>query len=104
VVFIGEYISQSHQVSQVNERKDYKEIFSPEALIRFAKFREIRKAMANEHSVPAYMIFTNEELAQIAQLKELTPKSVQSIPGVGAKRLEKFGEEFIQKHNNAEVQ
>ena len=46
---------------------DYKEILSPADFVTFARLREVRKELAKAEQVPAYAIFTNEQLAEIAK-------------------------------------
>ena len=45
-------------------RIDYKEVLSAPEFERFARLRLLRKELAEKEGVPAYAIFTNEQLAQ----------------------------------------
>lgn len=67
-----------------------------EAIGRFARYREIRKTLAEAEAVPAYAIFTNKELAAIAELEEVNPVTLKKIPGIGDKKIAKYGEHFIK--------
>ena len=60
----------SSQRSPGRAKVDYKEVLSAEDFRLFAKLRDWRKAIAKEEAVPIYMIFTNEQLAEIAQRTE----------------------------------
>ena len=51
------------------ERIDYKEVLSPADFAVFSKLREVRKALAEKEAIPAYSVFTNEQLAQIVREK-----------------------------------
>lgn len=73
---------------------DYRDVLSPEAFGRFARYREIRKEVAAQHGIPAYAVFTDEELSQIAQMEEVSMNAIAAIKGVG-KRAEKYGDAFI---------
>lgn len=73
---------------------DYREVLSPEAFGRFARFREIRKEVAAQQGIPAYAVFTDEELSQIALMEEVTMPAIAAIKGVG-KRAEKYGAAFV---------
>ncbi|MBR0243629.1 MAG: HRDC domain-containing protein [Bacteroidaceae bacterium] len=73
---------------------DYREVLSPEAFGRFARYREIRKEVASQQGIPAYAVFTDEELAQIAQMEEVSVVAIAAIKGVG-KRAEKYGAAFV---------
>lgn len=81
---------------------DYREVLSPEVFGRFAHLREIRKEVAARNNIPAYAVFTDEELSQIAQMEEVTIAAIASIKGVG-KRAEKYGEAFLEKPSEPEV-
>ncbi len=73
---------------------DYREVLPPEQFARFARFREIRKELAARDAIPAYAVFTDEELSQIAQMEDVTMTAIAAIKGVG-KRAEKYGAAFL---------
>ncbi len=76
-------------------KKDYKAILDAATFERFDKLRTIRKTLAKEDAVPAYAVFIDEELANMAGLETLTLKSIQSIKGIGEKRVEKYGNKLL---------
>ncbi len=80
----------SAQGSQGKHRIDYREILSPEHFARFAILREVRNNLAKEQGVPPYAIFSNQQLAEVAQLKTLDSSSIAAISGVGRKRVERY--------------
>jgi superfamily II DNA helicase RecQ len=82
------------------ERKDYRDILSEEDFSKFARMRDVRKQMAEELLLPAYVIFTNEELSQFAKMKELDASLLQSVHGVGPKKVERFGKRFIELYQS----
>jgi ATP-dependent DNA helicase RecQ len=57
----------------------------------FEKLRVWRQAAAREHNVPAYVIFHDATLAQIAQLRPGTLEQLGTVSGVGARKLEAYG-------------
>ena len=64
-----------------------------ETLIKALK--TYRTAKASSNSIPAYFVFTNEEMGKIV---EVTPKNKQeliSIKGFGEVKFEKYGEDII---------
>jgi ATP-dependent DNA helicase RecQ len=67
----------------------------------FSRLRECRKQVAIEQGVAAYIIFTDEELSNLAQLGELTEKSMLSVNGVGIKKVEKYGKRILELYENA---
>lgn len=75
-------------------RVDYREILDAETFTRYNALREKRKQAAEGEGVPIYAVFTNEELAGLAKLEKLTAASMRSVPGVGAKKVERFGTYF----------
>ena len=84
----------SHNSIVVGERRekiDYKEVLSVDDFDRFTKLRSIRKQLANSDAVPAYAVFTDAELAQIAQLSNIDTTSIAKISGIGERRIEKYG-------------
>ena len=74
------------------EKVDYREVLDAETFARFATMRTIRKQLAEADAVPAFAVFTDAELAEIAKLDELSPKLMLGINGLGEKRVDKYGE------------
>ena len=74
---------------------DYKEVLSPEDFVTFARLRELRKELAKTEQVPAYAIFTNEQLAEIAKALPVSGHALSKIEGVGENRVEKYGTQFL---------
>lgn len=68
------------------EKIDYKQTLTEKHFSVFTRLREIRKTFAVKDAVPAYVVFTDEELSQIAQLEPITIDSVRKIKGIGDKR------------------
>ena len=57
--------------------------------------REIRKEIAKEETLPAYAVFTDEELAGISKLEEISLKKIKSVEGIGEKKVERYGQKFL---------
>lgn len=83
-----------HQSGGHSNKVDYREILSPDEFERFALFKDIRKELAANNGIPAYAVFTDDELAKISQLKEMTLAAIAGIKGIG-KRAEKYGQAFL---------
>ncbi|MGW2346035.1 DNA helicase RecQ [Streptomyces sp. NPDC001661] len=64
----------------------------PEVAPVFEALRSWRGAQAKEHGVPAYVIFQNTTLAEIAQQQPTSLAQLGSIGGVGEKKLATWGE------------
>lgn len=74
---------------------DYKELLSKEDFADFARLRDLRKMIAEKEALPAYSIFTNEQLAAMVTGKVGSLAALGTIPGVGAARVEKYGAAFL---------
>lgn len=57
--------------------------------------REKRMALAHEQGVPPYVIFHDKTLFEIHQSKPRTLKEFAAISGVGERKLERYGNVFI---------
>jgi ATP-dependent DNA helicase RecQ len=68
------------------------EIECDEAL--FTKLRALRKELADERSVPAYIIFGDNTLRHMARRYPQTPEEFSRISGVGEKKRAEFAEVF----------
>ncbi len=95
-----EQLQNNAPYTNVKEKQDYKQILDEPTFKKFTKLREIRKQLALEDAVPAYAIFTDEELAGIAQLETLDIKGIKSIKGIGVKKVEKYAQKIIDAFNN----
>jgi superfamily II DNA helicase RecQ len=74
---------------------DYRDAL-PEAQFRvFAKLRTLRKELAEKEGVPAYALFTNEQLAEMVRRGASSLTALKTINGVGQARAEKYGEAFL---------
>jgi superfamily II DNA helicase RecQ len=78
------------------ERIDYKEVLGEQEFAVYAQLRELRKSLAEQEGVPAYALFTNEQLAEMVTRKVRTETELAQIEGVGKARLEKYGGVFLQ--------
>uniref|UniRef100_A0A2A3JTV6 DNA helicase RecQ n=1 Tax=Alloyangia mangrovi TaxID=1779329 RepID=A0A2A3JTV6_9RHOB len=54
-----------------------------------------RRALAEAASLPAYMIFPDRTLIEMAERRPETLDQMGAISGVGAKKLERYGAEFL---------
>jgi len=62
----------------------------------FDALRECRRILAEENSVPPYVIFHDATLMQMAADKPTTPDALLEISGVGQTKLERYGPSFLQ--------
>jgi ATP-dependent DNA helicase RecQ len=61
----------------------------------FEALRLRRRDIAAQASVPPYVIFHDSTLREMAQLKPTTLHALSRVSGVGAAKLERYGEAFL---------
>lgn len=84
----------SHQRNGRYGKTDYKQELPDEVFKRFVRMRSLRKEIAENEAIPAYAVFTDAELAELAKLEVLDTSSMAKIPGIGKKKIEKYGNAF----------
>lgn len=95
--FFIKYIDDLAATDSGKKKVDYREVLDEATFQRFSKLREIRKSLATQEGLPAYAIFTDEELAELAKLEVINAAAMKSIKGIGEKKVEKFGSYFFTK-------
>jgi len=66
----------------------------------FQELRSKRAEIAEEKGVPAYIIFGDKTLKHLANDKPFDKASMLEVNGVGEKKFEQFGEEFLDIINS----
>ncbi len=66
----------------------------------FEMLRELRREKANERGVPAYIIFGDASLRDMARRRPSSLNSFSLVRGVGDKKREDFGQEFVERISN----
>ncbi|MEN6503664.1 MAG: DNA helicase RecQ [Planctomycetaceae bacterium] len=66
----------------------------------FQKLREVRSALAFERGVPPYVVFSDRTLHEMARDLPTTPQALLEITGVGQKKLDLFGQKFLEAIRN----
>ena len=67
-----------------------------QGLERFAALKEWRAEVAREHNLPAYVVFHDATLAEMAKARPDSLDALAQISGVGAKKLEAYGREILR--------
>ena len=67
-----------------------------EGLLRYSALKAWRAEVAQEHNLPAYVIFHDATLAAIAQRAPQTIDDLQGISGIGAKKLEAYADDVLK--------
>ncbi|HSV37099.1 MAG TPA: RecQ family ATP-dependent DNA helicase [Ramlibacter sp.] len=68
---------------------------------RFAALKAWRAEVARSHNLPAYVIFHDATLAAIAAMAPTSLSDLQGISGLGAKKLEAYGDEVLRVMSGA---
>ena len=67
-----------------------------DSLGRFEALKAWRAEVAREHNLPAYIVFHDAALAEMAQAAPDSLDALGQISGVGAKKLEAYGSEILR--------
>jgi ATP-dependent DNA helicase RecQ len=62
----------------------------------FEALREWRRSVAKEHGVPAYTVFHDATLEEIARRRPDSLDGLRGISGIGATKLERYGEPLLK--------
>jgi ATP-dependent DNA helicase RecQ len=68
----------------------------PSGTERFAALKAWRAEVAREHNLPAYVVFHDATLAEMARTMPRSLDELGQISGVGAKKLEAYGREILR--------
>ena len=69
---------------------------SDEGEALFQSLRELRKSIADQQGVPAYIVFSDKTLRAMAEARPSTPQELLAISGVGPLKLERYGDAFME--------
>jgi ATP-dependent DNA helicase RecQ len=61
----------------------------------YGRLRELRMELARDANLPAYCVFHDRVLVEIARRRPSTADQLLAIPGVGPAKLERFGDAFL---------
>ena len=64
------------------------------------RLREWRAGVAKEHGVPAYVVFHDATLAELARARPQSEDALGQISGVGARKLEHYGAALLELLRN----
>lgn len=63
----------------------------------FAALKALRLKLAAEEHVPAYIVFTNASLLDMARKKPTTMEEFLTVSGVGEYKAERYGKMFLEE-------
>ncbi|GAB1416236.1 DNA helicase RecQ [Paludibacter sp.] len=64
--------------------------------VLFSILKDLRKKMSKKLEVPPFVIFQDPSLEAMATTYPITMDELQNIPGVGAGKAKRYGEEFLK--------
>jgi ATP-dependent DNA helicase RecQ len=66
----------------------------------FETLRNLRREIANQRNVPAYVLFSDATLRDMARLRPGSPSALLGVRGVGERKLADLGERFLEEIKN----
>ena len=81
---------------QSDRRPAVKAMINDEDAPLLSALKAKRRALAEAAQVPAYIIFTDRTLVEMAETRPETLDQMAGIGGVGAKKLDSYGSAFLQ--------
>ena len=64
--------------------------------VLFSSLKDLRKKLSKKLEVPPFVIFQDPSLEAMATTYPITMDELQNIPGVGAGKAKRYGEEFLK--------
>jgi len=68
--------------------------------VLFERLRDLRRKLADERNVPAYVIFSDVSLREMARNYPTTATEFRRTPGVGEQKLKDFADTFLSEIKN----
>ena len=81
---------------KLSKKDAYRSFLTKESMPLFNLLREWRNRKAEKQGYPAYILFTNRELAEIATLFPKTLSELLTVEGVGRVKVEKYGHDILK--------
>ncbi|OUO93492.1 DNA helicase RecQ [Cloacibacillus sp. An23] len=88
-------VSEGEKKKAEHIKKRTREISASASEGLFEELRVLRRAIASENGVPPYVVFSDKTLAAICEAMPEDEDDFLEIPGVGAAKLERYGEAFL---------
>ncbi|WP_050929173.1 DNA helicase RecQ [Aestuariivita boseongensis] len=83
-------------ITQAQRRPAVKTLVSDEDAPLLSALKAKRRALAEAAKVPAYVIFPDRTLIEMAETRPKTLDDMARIGGVGAKKLDRYGKTFLE--------
>lgn len=97
ILFKGEkaYLTAPVSINIVNEPEIYQQHSYEKEL--FEELKKHRNKLAHRENVPAYLIFSDSSLLDLATYLPLTEKDLAKISGFGVFKIQRYGQSFLEK-------
>lgn len=82
-------------VGRNRSKVDYSKVLAPEVYARFEALKAIRREVSKSEGISAFLVFTDKELARMAEPEELTLERLQTMEGIERRRIEKYATAFV---------
>ncbi len=96
----GQRVSMRRELVEKTSRRDDRPrtgvAVLPEALPLFRALRDLRARLAKEQNVPAYVIFHDSTLREIAERRPDSMHALSRVPGIGGAKLARYGEDVLE--------
>ncbi|MDO6799008.1 DNA helicase RecQ [Shimia thalassica] len=87
-------------ISKADRRPAAKALVSEEDAPLLSALKAKRRALAEAAKVPAYIIFNDRTLIEMAEKRPCSLDDMAGVAGIGAKKLASYGEEFLNVINS----
>lgn len=82
-------------VAPKSDLEDKENLRTSEVEMLFQRLRVLRKQLADEQSVPPYVVFADSTLKLMAQAQPQTLTEFGKLSGVGSHKLNQYGDKFL---------
>lgn len=96
VLFRGEQVIYLGRKREKPAKKKQKEQLTPDNAL-YAALRDLRAEIAQRERVPAYVVFSNATLQDMAAKQPQTLTEFLDVSGVGSKKSQRYGKLFIER-------
>ena len=88
--------------SSLKNKGDILDTLKDEEKKRYEILSTLRKQVATDLGIPAFAVFTNQELVSITKLPILDASTLRSVKGVGEGKMKTIGVLFLEKYEAIE--
>ncbi len=90
-----EFVAKSRKKKAIKEIKPEKPDYSNEDEFIFEELRVLRKKLADEQAIPAYIVLSDKVLHLLSSSRPITIEEFGNISGIGEFKKEKYGKDFV---------